>query len=624
MIARTTLRTAAAVALAATVATASALVAAGTAAALPSSSTVVTLTFGAAGPGSVALPAAATEITVDLAAAAGESSQSFAGGTGGAVSLALPDSFAGTTLSFVVGAQGGGSPVRSDGRPTTRGGGGTALASGSTLIAVVGGGGGAANVQIPDAAISTAVSGGAGGSSVTPGLIGAGSPGDPGFVGSHAPGGGATSVGGQADPAATDAGTPIYGGANGSGVPASVSGGVLTLAGGGVGGYTGGGGGSGFTGGAGGTLDISTGSPFIFDFGSGGGGSGYLSALTGVTATAATPSTGAGSVIVRYLVPKVTAGALDTSTAFGTPLSVALPVTNATSAAIAIQPSFGTASISGLTLTYTPAAGFNGTDSFTYTATGPGGTTAPAVVTVAVGEPSLTFPTGLASGVAAQPYTASVAVTGGTAPYTYSVVGALPAGLSLNASTGAITGTPTAAGDTTFRVTVTDSSTPEASATSAALTIHVYSATIVVTPAVSQGGSIALTGSGLQPGTYSVVLHSDPIVLGSATVGASGALSFRAAVPSSVPVGGHTVLLLSGTTVIASAAVTVTAATVASTTVASTNGSADPTTLAATGSDARTPLGISLLLLVSGIALAAIRRRWAARPAHASPDTMER
>ena len=34
-------------------------------------------------------------------------------------------------------------------------------------------------------------------------------------------------------------------------------------------------------------------------------------------------------------------------------------------------------------------------------------------------------------------------VTGGTAPYTYSILGTLPGGLTLNTTTGAITGTAT-------------------------------------------------------------------------------------------------------------------------------------------------------------------------------------
>lgn len=53
-------------------------------------------------------------------------------------------------------------------------------------------------------------------------------------------------------------------------------------------------------------------------------------------------------------------------------------------------------------------------------------------------------------------YTASLAATGGAAPYTWSVTsGELPDGLSL-APSGAVTGTPTAAGEATVTVRVTD------------------------------------------------------------------------------------------------------------------------------------------------------------------------
>src|SRR5205807_2041465 len=59
-------------------------------------------------------------------------------------------------------------------------------------------------------------------------------------------------------------------------------------------------------------------------------------------------------------------------------------------------------------------------------------------------------------------------VTGGTAPYAYSMVGTLPAGLALNTTTGAITGTPTAPG--TFIVQAKDAN--GATGTACAFTIN--------------------------------------------------------------------------------------------------------------------------------------------------------
>ncbi len=54
-------------------------------------------------------------------------------------------------------------------------------------------------------------------------------------------------------------------------------------------------------------------------------------------------------------------------------------------------------------------------------------------------------------------YTSFVTATGGTPPYNFTITGVLPAGLTLNAATGAVTGTPTTAGPDTFTAAVTDS-----------------------------------------------------------------------------------------------------------------------------------------------------------------------
>ena len=82
------------------------------------------------------------------------------------------------------------------------------------------------------------------------------------------------------------------------------------------------------------------------------------------------------------------------------------------------------------------------------------------------------------------PATSFMPVTGsgGAAPLSYSVTPVLPTGLSLNPTTGAITGTPTATlAATTFTVTVTDSNSATASNTFSL----VVAATVTATQSVA-------------------------------------------------------------------------------------------------------------------------------------------
>jgi hypothetical protein len=68
--------------------------------------------------------------------------------------------------------------------------------------------------------------------------------------------------------------------------------------------------------------------------------------------------------------------------------------------------------------------------------------------------------TSLPEGTINRPYSASVSGSGGALPYTWSVSPALPANLSLDPATGAITGTPTTQGTTTHAFALRDTSAP--------------------------------------------------------------------------------------------------------------------------------------------------------------------
>lgn len=69
---------------------------------------------------------------------------------------------------------------------------------------------------------------------------------------------------------------------------------------------------------------------------------------------------------------------------------------------------------------------------------------------------AITSPANLAGGTVGAAYSAMLGATGGQPPYSWSISGALPPGLNLAASTGVISGTPSASGNYGFSATVRD------------------------------------------------------------------------------------------------------------------------------------------------------------------------
>jgi hypothetical protein len=123
-----------------------------------------------------------------------------------------------------------------------------------------------------------------------------------------------------------------------------------------------------------------------------------------------------------------------------------------------------------------------------------GGITGSATLTVPVAVTALSISTAsLPSGTQNASYSTTLAATGGTAPYLWSITsGTLVAGLTLNAASGVISGTPTASGSCTVTIGVTDSaSTKQAVAKTMTLSIAAASTT----------GNTSLWSSATVPGT---------------------------------------------------------------------------------------------------------------------------
>jgi len=205
------------------------------------------------------------------------------------------------------------------------------------------------------------------------------------------------------------------------------------------------------------------------------------------------------------------------------------------------------------TLTLDPSGALQGTPqqtgtlSFTVQVTDAAGAVASQAFTVVVSLPQLTITTNsslpdAAVGVA---YSQQFSVSGGVAPYTWSVTGGAPPGLVLNPSTATLAGMPTSPGAFTILINANDAG---GSSTTKSFRLNVSPAALKITsesqlPSVTVGSSVSQSMTavgGLPPYTWSanglpLGVTIDPSTgLLSGTVAAAGAFAFTVRVTDSL------------------------------------------------------------------------------------------
>ncbi len=192
--------------------------------------------------------------------------------------------------------------------------------------------------------------------------------------------------------------------------------------------------------------------------------------------------------------------------AYNSSMSTNIPLTlgggTATSLIVgALSGGAGTLNATGTTLTYTASAStYVASQTVSVQAVGPCATSAAATITINVAAPPVPVITSanMASGVGGQAF--SFNVTASNAPTGFAASG-LPAGLSINPTTGAITGTPSVSGMFTAMVTASNGS---GTSTAQSLAINVTLATPVITSTLSAN---ATSGS---PFTYNITASNLP------------------------------------------------------------------------------------------------------------------
>ena len=135
--------------------------------------------------------------------------------------------------------------------------------------------------------------------------------------------------------------------------------------------------------------------------------------------------------------------------------------------------------------------------------------------------------TSLPNGTVNVPYTATIGVTGGTAPYACTITaGTLPAGLTLTSAGCIVAGTPTTAGTVALTVKATDSSTTQQTTSGpVSLTINPAGAPLTITVSTLPNGTVNIPYTetiGVSGGTapYSCIITNGTLPVGLALTSA--------------------------------------------------------------------------------------------------------
>ncbi len=211
---------------------------------------------------------------------------------------------------------------------------------------------------------------------------------------------------------------------------------------------------------------------------------------------------------------------------------ITLNITGGTPASVAVASgaSHGTATASGTSISYTPTNGYSGNDSFTYTATNAGGTSAPATVTITVNPQA----------PVANAVSATVAANSSANPITLNITGGTPTSVAV--ASGASHGTATASG-TSISYTPTNGYSGSDSftytATNAGGTSAPATVTITVNAAVPGAPTIGTATAGDQQASVTFTAPTEtggaPITGYEVTVQPGGTKVSGTASPITVP-----------------------------------------------------------------------------------------